>query len=271
MGNDRDVEQALARINTSVPHPARVYDYLLGGKDNYEADRAVAEQVLAQTTGLVEGVKENRAFLGRAVRHLAEQGVTQFLDLGTGIPTQGNTHEVAQAVNPNARVVYVDNDPIVMNHARALLRGTPEGRTAYIEADMLEPESVLKHPRTLETLDFSQPVAVIVIGVLMYFTDEQDPWGVVKQYSDATCRGSHLALTHTTADFQPEILGAFEESYQSPGAIKLTNRSGPEIARFFEGYALVEPGLITTFAWRPEEPAPSGTISGAYAAIGRKL
>jgi hypothetical protein len=258
------------RIDTSIPHPARVYDYWLGGKDNFEADRVVARQVLLAEPGMIEGIRENRAFLGRVVRYLAESGITQFLDLGTGIPTQGNTHEVAQSVNPAVRVVYVDNDPIVMNHARALLRSTSEGRTTYIEADLLEPETILGDRGVLDTLDFSEPVAVIVIGTLMHIRDELDPWAAVRAYSDATCPGSYLALSHTTADFEPEAMARMAEVYRDTPT-GMTHRSGPQIARFFEGYAFVEPGLVAGHYWHPEGGIVKDTFLGGYGVVGRRL
>jgi hypothetical protein len=260
----------LARIDTSVPHPARVYDYWLGGKDNFEADRKVAEAAMAATPGVVEGARENRRFLGRAVRYIAEQGIDQFLDLGTGIPTAGNTHEVAQAVNPAARVVYVDNDPIVMVHARALLRGTPQGRTAYIEADLRDPDSILGHPETREVLDFSRPIGIIIVGTLMHIRDEDDPWGAVRRYTDAVCPGSYLAITHLTADFEPEKMSALANSYNT-GPLRVTLRTREQVERFFDGFELVEPGLVRTFEWRPDRPIPEGTVAGSYGAVGRKL
>jgi SAM-dependent methyltransferase len=260
----------LSRIDTSVPHPARVYDYWLGGKDNFEVDRKVAEAAIAATPGVVQGARENRAFLGRAVRFLAEQGVDQFLDIGTGIPTAGNTHEVAQGVNPAARIVYVDNDPIVMAHARALLRGTPEGKTAYIEADLREPQTILTHPDTLEILDFSRPIAVVIVGTLMHIRDEDDPWGAVKQFTDAVCPGSYLAITHLTADFEPEKMNALAASYNT-GPLKITNRTREQVLRFFEGFELVEPGLVRTFDWRPDAPVPRDAVAGSYGVVGRKL
>ncbi|WP_407674438.1 SAM-dependent methyltransferase [Nonomuraea glycinis] len=259
-----------SKIDVSVPHPARVYDYWLGGKDNFEADRKVAEAAIAATPGVVMGARENRAFLRRAVSHIAQQGVTQFLDIGTGIPTAGNTHEVAQGVNPAAQVVYVDNDPIVMVHARALLRSSTQGRTAYIEADLRDPQSILTHPKTLELLDFSKPVAVIIVGTLMHIRDEDDPWGAVKQFTEVTCPGSYLALTHLTADFEPEKMAALADSYNT-GPLLFTNRTHEEVSRFFEGFELVEPGLVSAAKWRPEEPIPPGAVLGAYAGVGKKI
>ncbi|WP_214107059.1 SAM-dependent methyltransferase [Acrocarpospora catenulata] len=258
------------KIDTSVPHPARVYDYWLGGKDNYAADRKVAEAVIASTPGVVLGARENRAFLGRAVRYLSEQGVSQFLDIGTGIPTAGNTHEIAQSINPAARVAYVDNDTIVMVHARALLNSTPEGRTTYIEADLREPESILAHPDVLHVLDFSQPIGVIIVGTLMHIRNEDDPWGAVKQFTDATCPGSYLAITHLTADFAPEAMGALARSYNT-GPLQMTNRTAEEVNRFFDGFELVEPGLVWASRWHPDKPIPADAVPGAYGAVGRKL
>ncbi|MFI7611225.1 SAM-dependent methyltransferase [Nonomuraea terrae] len=259
------------RIDTSVPHSARVYDYWLGGKDNFAADRAVAEATAKASPGVVQGARDNRAFLGRAVRHIAAQGVTQFLDIGTGIPTQGNTHEVAQAADPAARIVYLDNDPIVMIHARALLKGTPEGRTAYIEADLREPDAILKHPELLETIDLSKPVGLVIVGTLMFIKDHEDPFGLVARYSEALAPGSYLAISHVTADFAPKLVGASAEAYNSE-ALAFTPRSGEQILRFFEGYELEEPGLVPVFDWRPDGPvdrAPQD--AGAYGVVGRKL
>jgi hypothetical protein len=258
------------KIDTSVPHPARIYDYWLGGKDNYEADRKVAEAAIAATPGVVLGARENRAFLRRVVRYLAERGITQFLDIGTGIPTSGNTHEIAQSVDPAARIVYVDNDPIVMVHARALLRGTPEGRTSYIEADLREPESILTHPDTLGVLDFSRPVAVIIIGTLMHIRDEDDPWGAVRRFTDATCPGSYLAISHLTADFEPEKMNALAESYNT-GPLLFTNRTAAQVSRFFEGFELVDPGLVLIQNWRRDTPPRPDAVRGSYGCVGRKL
>ncbi|WP_055480571.1 SAM-dependent methyltransferase [Sphaerimonospora mesophila] len=268
-----DDAPAPRKLDTTVPHPARIYDYWLGGKDNFEADRKVAEAVINVSPGVVEGVRDNRAFLGRAVRFLAEQGIDQFLDIGTGIPTQGNTHEVAQAVNPAARIVYVDNDPIVMNHARALLRGTREGRTAYVEADLREPDSILKHPDTLATLDFGRPIAVVIVGTLMFIRDEEDPFGIVRRYTDASVPGSYLAISHVTGDFAPESLEAFAAAYNT-GPVPLTLRTGAEISRFFDGFELVEPGLVAVGEWRSdpdEDPFLANRVHGGYGAVGRKL
>ncbi|GIH24569.1 hypothetical protein Aph01nite_28790 [Acrocarpospora phusangensis] len=264
-------ESTSVKIDTSVPHSARVYDYWLGGKDNFEADRKVAEATRLASPGVVQGARDNRAFLGRAVRFLAEQGIRQFLDIGTGIPTQGNTHEVAQGAIPEAKVVYVDNDPIVMTHARALLRGTPEGKTSYIEADLRDPESILTHPNVLATLDFDEPIAIVIVGTLMFIKDEEDPFGIVKRYTDAVTPGSYLAISHVTADFEPEAVGASAKAYNT-GPMAFTPRSGAEITRFFDGFELVEPGMVAVFDWQPDDdPTRATRIAGAYGAVGKKL
>jgi hypothetical protein len=264
-----DRSPAAAKVDTSVPHPARVYDYWLGGKDNFEVDREVAKATAAASPGVVQGARDNRAFLGRAVRFIADQGVKQFLDIGTGIPTQGNVHEVAQAVSPDARIVYVDNDPIVMTHARALLRGTPEGKTTYIEADLREPDTILGHPDVLATLDFDQPIAIVVVGTLMFIKDAEDPFGLVKRFTARVVPGSYLAISHVSADFNPEGMAASVRAYNK-GPMPFTPRTGAEIARFFEDFELVEPGLVKVFDWRPDRPVPPDADPGAYGGVGVK-
>ena len=259
-----------AQIDTSVPHPARVYDYWLGGKDNFEVDRQVANATSAAAPGVPQGARDNRAFLGRSVRFIAEQGVKQFLDIGTGIPTQGNVHEVAQSVAPDAHVVYVDNDPIVMAHARALLRGTPEGKTTYIEADLRDPDTILKNRDVRATIDFARPVGLIIVGTLMFIKDSEDPVGIVKRYTGALAPGSYLAISHVTADFNPDSVTASARAYNT-GPTPFTPRTGAQIARFFEGFELVEPGLVKIFDWRPDETEPvDRTAGGAYGAVAIK-
>ncbi|MEV4069187.1 SAM-dependent methyltransferase [Nonomuraea fuscirosea] len=256
-------------INPNIPHSARVYDYWLGGKDNFEADRRVAEQTMAAVPGIRESARNNRAFLGRAVRHLARLGVRQFLDLGTGIPSQGNTHEVAQAEAPDARVVYVDNDPIVMAHARALLTSTPEGRTAYIEADVREPRTILEHPDVLGTLDFDQPIALVMVAILMHISDDDDPGGLVKAYAQALPPGSFLVLSHLTLDLVSKETAEDYLEATRPQAMHRTPRTGEQIARYFDGFELVEPGLVAVSEWHdaPLFPDPAAWM---YAGVGRK-
>ncbi|MEV4172843.1 SAM-dependent methyltransferase [Nonomuraea sp. NPDC049709] len=256
-------------INPNIPHSARVYDYWLGGKDNFEADRRVAEQTMAAVPGIRESARNNRAFLGRAVRHLSQLGVRQFLDLGTGIPSQGNTHEVAQAEAPESRVVYVDNDPIVMAHARALLTSTPEGRTAYIEADVREPRAILEHPDVLETLDFTQPIALVMVAILMHIPDADDPERLVKAYAQALPSGSYLVLSHLTLDLVSKETADDYLTATRPQAMHRTPRTGEQIARYFDGFELVEPGLVAVSEWR-DTPLFPDSAAWMYAGVGRK-
>jgi SAM-dependent methyltransferase len=239
----------IARIDTSVAHPARVYDYWLGGKDNFTADREAAERVLEATPGLRERVRANRAFLVRAVRFLAgEAGICQFLDIGTGIPAANNTHEVAQAVAPRARVVYVDNDPIVLVHARTLLASGPQGATQYVEGDLRDPRAILR--AAAGTLDFSQPVALMLLGVLHLIQDSEGPYEIVAELTDALAPGSYLALAHPASDIGPgqaEAQRRYNERVSTPQRL----RSQAEVARFFAGLELVPPGLVYVHTWRP--------------------
>jgi hypothetical protein len=258
-------------INTSVAHPARIYDYLLGGKDNFAADRAVADAVVKAMPSAREMVRANRAFLGRAVRYLVtEAGVRQFLDVGTGIPTAGNTHEVAQAVAPESRIVYVDNDPIVLAHARALMTSDPAGATAFIQADLHDPDKILDDPALRRTLDLGEPVALMLIAILMYVRDEENPWGLVSTLMDALPPGSYLALTHPTADFNAEeVAGAVAATEQ--GGISFTVRGQAEVAAFFDGLDLVDAGVVPILAWRPEgAPLDDPRAAYYYGAVGRK-
>jgi hypothetical protein len=258
-----------ASFDTGVAHPARVYDYWLGGKDNYAADRDAAEQVIAANPNVLPGVRANRAFLGRAVRFLAgEAGIRQFLDLGTGLPTAENTHEVAQQIAPECRIVYVDNDPIVLSHARALLTSAPEGATAYVDADVRDVGTVLR--QAAETLDFSQPVAVMALMILQYVPDSDDPWGVVTRLLDAVPPGSYLTISDTTRDIDVErVTEGTSRLNQRMGDTRLTLRSRAEFSRFFTGLDLVEPGVVPLPQWRgiasPAQKIP------AYAGVGRKL
>jgi hypothetical protein len=256
-------------IDVSVAHPARVYDYWLGGKDNFAADRIAGDRVLAATPGLRYRVRANRAFLGRTVRYLAaEAGIRQFLDLGTGIPSADNTHEVAQRVAPDARIVYVDNDPIVLRHAQALMRGTREGATTYIEADLRDPGPILQ--RAAATLDFSQPVAVILLGVLHLVSDAEDPWAIVAGLMDAVPPGSYLVISNPALDIG-EGQAAAQRAYNQNVATAQTLRTRDEFARFFAGLELVEPGLVQVHQWHPDpdDNAPEGTVS-AHGGVARK-
>jgi hypothetical protein len=243
-------------IDTSVAHEARMYNYWLGGKDNYPADRALAEAVIAQIPTIGAMARANRAFLGRSVRYQVQQGVRQFLDIGTGIPTEGNVHEVAQGIAPESRVVYADKDPIVLAHARALMSSTPEGRTAYIQADLNDPESILKDPAVAEVLDLGQPVGIMLIAILMY-VQEADPADVVRTLLDAVPPGSYLTITHATADFDPVAVNTAIEAGRRAG-ITFTARTHAEVAALFGGLELVEPGVVPVLSWKPELGATDG-------------
>jgi hypothetical protein len=274
MANDSSGPSAQARsgrafeLDVNVAHPARVYDYWLGGKDNFAADREAAEQVIAANPQVLPGVRANRAFLGRAVRYLAgEQGIRQFLDIGTGLPTVDNTHEVAQQVAPECRVVYVDNDPIVLAHARALLTSTPEGETAYVDADLRDTGKVLEGAAA--TLDLGQPVAVMLLMILQYIPDRDDPWAIVRQLLDAVPAGSYLVVSDTAADIDADVVAESARRYnQRLGAVRQTRRTKDEFTRFLAGLELVEPGVVPLPEWRAI--TARGNHIPAYAAVGRK-
>jgi SAM-dependent methyltransferase len=258
----------LPDIDTSVAHQARVYDYLLGGKDNFAADREVGDKVLQGYPDAAVATRANRAFLGRAVRFLAaEAGIRQFLDIGTGIPSADNTHEVAQGVAPQSRVVYVDKDPIVLAHARALLASAPEGRTAYLDADANDPDTILA--RAAETLDFSQPVAITLLFILHAL---EDPYAVTSRLVDAVAPGSYLVISIPASDIQPEVQAAVARRLnEDMPDITITFRSHAEVTRFFNGLELLEPGIVPMNYWRPGPggPDPADAIPD-YAAVGRK-
>jgi hypothetical protein len=238
-------------IDTSVAHSARVYDYILGGKDNYGPDREAAEQMLKNWPSLRTSMRENRRFMHRTVRHLAaERGIRQFLDIGTGIPTSPNVHEIAQEIAPDARVVYVDNDPIVLAHARHRLNGTPDGRIAYIHANLREPETILTAPELHDTLDLGRPVALSVIAVLQFVLDDQEAYGLVERYMRDLPSGSFLALSTVTTDSSPKAIDVVSE-YKARG-MPPRERSKAEVERFFDGLELIEPGVQLVHNWRPD-------------------
>jgi S-adenosyl methyltransferase len=249
------------QIDTSVPHIARVYDYWLGGKDNFAVDRALAEQFILADPMAVAGVRSNRAFLGRAVYYLAaEAGIRQFLDIGTGIPSANNTHEVAQRAAPSARVVYVDNDPIVLVHARALLTSHPAGATDYIDADLRDTAAILAAAE--RTLDFTQPVAVLLVGVLHCIPDADDPGGIVAKLVAALPPGSYLAISHPASDIHAEAMAEGAAMMNRSLAGTITFRPREQVARFFDGLDLVEPGLVPTTQWRPHPDADTTPLPG---------
>jgi hypothetical protein len=252
-----------------------MYDYLLGGKDHFEADRDAIAALLKAVPNARTGARENRAFLGRAVRYLvAEAGVRQFLDIGAGLPTASNVHEVAQSVAPDTRVVYVDNDPIVMAHARALLTSHPAGQTAYIEADLHDPAAILSHPSVRATLDFARPVALMLVAVLHFFPDAEDPAGIVSTLLDALPPGSYLVASQTTADFNDPGQAADGVQAVQRAGVAFQTRTAEEFADLaFAGLELVPPGLVAVSEWRPETEAglrPLPSEVAYYGAAGRK-
>jgi hypothetical protein len=256
-----------ARIDTSVAHPARVYDYWLGGQVNFPADREAAERVLAITPGLRARVRANRAFLARAVRYLAaDAGIRQFLDIGTGIPSASNPHEVAQAVAPECRVVCVDNDPIVLAHSRALLASDPLGATKYLEGDVRDPRSIL----STSGLDLSQPTALLLFGIMHLVQDAERPYGLVAELMAGLPAGSYLALSHPALDINAAQATA-QQRYNERVATPQTLRTRDEVAGFFDGLELVPPGLVYVHAWRPGEgdEVPPGDVS-AHGGVARK-
>lgn len=253
-------------IDTSRPHPARIYDYLLGGKDNYEVDQRAADELVAAAPEARIGVRANRAFLQRAVRSVVSSGVRQILDIGTGLPTSPNVHETAQEVSSDVRVAYVDNDPIVKAHADALLG--QDGGTSVVLSDLRDPRAIMDHPDVRRVIDFDEPVALILVAVLHFLTDAEKPGQVVATLRDALPAGSFLVLSHATGDFADR--SAARAVYNKATAT-LNLRSRAEVERFFDGFELLDPGLAQVPFWRPdtEPPARSGEI-GFYGGVARK-
>jgi hypothetical protein len=250
-------------IDTTVAHSARRYDYWLGGKDNFAADRESGDAIAAAFPTVRTAVIENRRFVRRAAAFLAGQaGIRQFLDIGTGIPTSPNVHEIAQGIAPASRVVYVDNDPIVLSHARALLASSEEGATAYIDADLREPDKIISNAELQGILDFSRPVALMLAAILHFIPDEDDPYGIVARLVGALPEGSYLVMSHATNDFlAPEEAAEIVAGRYGP----FFARSEAEFARFFEGFELVPPGIASVAEWRAEaEPQPRPTAAEAY-------
>jgi S-adenosyl methyltransferase len=262
-------EQETPSFDTSVAHLARVYNYWLGGKDNYAADRAAGDAALEAYPDMVFSVRANRAFLTRAVRYLAaEAGIRQFLDIGTGIPTASNTHEVAQDAVPACRVVYVDNDPIVLAHARALLTSTPQGATDYIEADLRDTGTILK--QAAKTLDFSRPVAVMLIAIMHVIGNEDDPYGIAASLMSAVPPGSYLAMTHVASDINRQASVEVTKRLNPLMRVRQSHRSYAEVLRFFEGLEMVEPGLVRVQDWRPTSELEASSPSAMWGGVGRK-
>jgi hypothetical protein len=260
-------------IATSRPHTARIYDYYLGGKNHFPVDREVAEKSLASVPSARIGAREQRAFLGRAVRYLAgEAGIRQFLDIGAGLPTTGNVHEVAQAIVPSARVVYVDNDPLVLAHAGALLTSSEEGRTAYIHADLRSPGEILSSPVVREVLDFSQPIAVMLVGILHFLEDKDEPERIVATLRNALSPGSYLTASHLNPEHDPAGVAAGVRAYRA-GGVTVQARDSSELAALaFRDLELVPPGVVSVSEWRPGSLGPRPTLAevSCYGGVGRK-
>jgi hypothetical protein len=260
-------------IDTSKPHAARMYDYYLGGKDHFAADRETAQRAMASWGAVRTAVRENRAFLGRAVQYLVrDAGIRQFLDIGTGLPSANNVHEVAQAVAPEARVVYVDNDPVVLSHARSLLTSAPAGRTAYIDADLRQPATILASPQLKETLDLSQPVALMLVAILHFLTDADNPAAHVATLLDALPPGSYLVASHVTPEHDPAGVAGLERAYRQ-GGVPAQARTADDFAELaFRGLEMIDPGLVLVSEWRPEGtgPRPLAAEVNWYGGIARK-
>ena len=258
-------------FNSRFSNVARIYDALLGGKDNYAADREAARQLIAAVPGVMEAARANRDFLARAVGFLAgEAGVDQFLDIGAGLPSRGHVHEVARAVNPDARVVYVDNDPVVTAHARAILAGAPG--VAAVEGDVRYPRDLLTMPEVRKVIDFGRPAALLLVAVLHFVADEDDPWSAVRHITDRLAPGSYLVISHVTGDEISEAaVRTASKIYESALASGVA-RSRSEISRFFDGTEFVLPGLVDVARWRPSRPGADAPASPAlfYAGAGRK-
>ncbi len=273
-GSSSDAADRLPpEIDVSRAHSARMYDYYLGGKDHFAADRETAEKAMKSWLSVRTAVRENRSFLGRAVRYLSkEAGIRQFLDIGTGLPSANNVHDVAQSVAPESRVVYADNDPIVLAHAKALLTSTPEGRTAYIEADLREPEKILAHPTTHDVLDFGKPIALMLVAILHFLPDDENPAAIVRTLVDALPSGSYLVASHVTPEHDPVGVHGLESSYRAGGVPAQVRPVDDFVQMTFEGLELVEPGVELVSEWHPEgsRPRPSAAEVSWYGGVARK-
>ncbi|MFF4773375.1 SAM-dependent methyltransferase [Microtetraspora fusca] len=238
-------------FDPNTPNAARMYDYYLGGKDNFPADRAAADQVLRYVPEIPIGIRENRAFLQRAVRFLAEQGVRQFLDIGAGLPTQQNVHQVVAEIDPEARTVYVDNDPQVLVHARALLQDSPQ--VLVVEGDLREPGEIMDHPEVRAHLNFDEPIAVLLLAILHFIPDSDDPLGIIGGIRGALPEGSYMVMSHVAVDERPEAAPPVEGIYRSASA-QFVARMSSEIEPFFDGLDVAEPGVVNLHEWRPDSP-----------------
>jgi len=256
-------------FDTSVAHIARVYDYWLGGKDNFAADRAAGDQAIQAFPNIPLSARANRAYQARVVRFLAgEAGIRQFLDIGTGIPTANHTHQVAQSVAPECRVVYVDNDPVVLLHARALLASHPAGATDYVDADLRDPEKILDSAERL--LDYRRPVAVMLMAILQHVDDEHDPYAIVAALMGAMPPGSYLALSHPASDIDAEAMAKMAIVLNQMMAEKVTFRDRAAVAGFFTDLELAEPGLVQASKWRPSSEMQAASPAALWAGVARK-
>ena len=256
-----------SEFDPSVPHPARVYNFWLGGKDNFAADRHAAEQVLRLLPGIVAGVRANRGFLVETVRYLSGQGIRQFLDVGTGLPAPNNTHEVAQRLAPESRIVYVDHDPMVVTHAEALLRSSPQGRCAYVEADLRDADFILDEASS--TLDFSQPVGLMLLAILQLVPDDAEAQRIVEALAARLAPGSYIAISHMTADFAPESVMSATRAYNDLAPDPVTPRTKAQLTAFFGGRELVKPGVVSVSRWRPDAADDDQELVDLYGAIAR--
>ena len=272
-GDPADAGGPQVDLQLDRPHPARVYDYLLGGKDNFAADRAAAQAGLEANPNSRIPPRENRAFLRRVVRYLArDAGISQFLDIGTGIPTSPNVHEIAQDADPQARVVYVDNDPIVLAHARALLTSGPAGKTAYIDADVRDVGKILGSADLQQTLDLNQPVGLLLMAVMHFVADEDDPWDLAARLLAELPSGSYLALSHLTGDFDPAAWEGVAAVYRRSG-VTMQVRPLAAVERFFAGLDILDPGVVSLPRWRPDPSdigQPDDAAVSVYGGVGRK-
>jgi hypothetical protein len=261
-------ESAPWGIDITVPHSARMYDYWIGGKDHFAADRAMGEQFAQVIPGIRTMARENRNFMERVVRYLVrEAGLRQLLDIGTGIPTKPNVHELARELAPETRVVYVDNDQIVLAHARALLDNGDDSRITYLDGDLRRPRALLAHPELRDTLDLDRPIGLLLVAVLMLVDDADDPTARVRELLDALPSGSYVAISHPSQDFDPEAM-ALVTAAATQGGMTLVPRTRAEVERFFDGWDLLAPGVVPVTSWRPDVPAPGDACD--WAGVARK-
>ncbi|SDG53695.1 S-adenosyl methyltransferase [Sinosporangium album] len=264
-------EQGPSGVNTRIPNVARMYDYYLGGKDNFTADREAAEKVLAIVPEVRFSTRENRAFLGRSVRFMVNAGIRQFLDIGTGLPTLQNVHQVAQAIEPESRVAYVDNDPVVGVHGRAILARTEN--VTMVEGDLRRPQEILDQPAVRQLIDFDRPVGVMLLAIMHFISDKEDPMSIIQTLREAMAPGSYFVLSHVAIDARPAAAPGVEQVY-SKASSPFISRTGAEISRFFEGFELEEPGVVNLPEWRPDPGSHvlyRGIGSYFLCGVGRRL